>query len=28
MRYDIARLSAAIGKFHFSPLRAGIRSYV
>ena len=28
MRYDIARLSAAIGKFHFSPLSAGIRSYL
>ncbi len=28
MRYDISRLSAAIGKFDFSPLSAGIRSYL
>jgi len=28
MRYDISRLSAAIGKFDFSPLGAGIRSYL
>lgn len=27
MRYDTSRLSAAIGKFDFSPLNAGIRSY-
>ena len=28
MRYDIARLSAALGEFDFSPLSAGIRSYL
>jgi UDP-glucose 4-epimerase len=28
MRYDISRLSATIGKFDFSPLSAGIRSYL
>ena len=28
MRYDTSRLSAAIGKFDFSPLSAGIRSYL
>ncbi len=28
MRYDTSRLSAAIGKFDFTPLRAGIRSYL
>jgi UDP-glucose 4-epimerase len=28
MRYDISRLSAAIGNFDFSPLSAGIRSYL
>ncbi len=28
MRYDTSKLSAAIGKFHFSPLSAGIRSYL
>ena len=28
MRYDISRLSAVIGKFDFSPLSAGIRSYL
>lgn len=28
MRYDNSRLSAAIGKFEFSLLRAGIRSYL
>ena len=28
MRYDISRLSAAIGKFDFSPLSVGIRSYL
>lgn len=28
MRYDTSKLSAAIGKFHFSPLTAGIRSYL
>lgn len=28
MRYDIARLSAALGEFDFSPLIAGIRSYL
>jgi len=28
MRYDISRLSAAIGNFDFSPLGAGIRSYL
>ena len=28
MRYDISKLSAAIGKFDFSPLSAGIRSYL
>jgi nucleoside-diphosphate-sugar epimerase len=28
MRYDNSRLSAAIGKFDFSPLSAGIRSYL
>ncbi len=28
MRYDISRLSAAIGQFKFSPLSAGIRSYL
>jgi len=28
MRYDTSKLSAAIGKFDFSPLTAGIRSYL
>jgi UDP-glucose 4-epimerase len=28
MRYDTSRLSAVIGKFDFSPLSAGIRSYL
>jgi|GEM_PF-807113 len=28
MRYDISRLSAVIGKFNFSPLSVGIRSYL
>ena len=28
MRYDTSRLSSAIGKFDFSPLSAGIRSYL
>jgi UDP-glucose 4-epimerase len=28
MRYDNSKLSAAIGKFDFSPLTAGIRSYL
>ena len=28
MRYDISRLSAAIGEFNFSPLSVGIRSYL
>jgi UDP-glucose 4-epimerase len=28
MRYDTARLSAALGQFDFSPLSAGIRSYL
>ena len=28
MRYDTSKLSAAIGKFDFSPLSAGIRSYL
>jgi UDP-glucose 4-epimerase len=28
MRYDIARLFAALGEFDFSPLSAGIRSYL
>ena len=27
MRYDISKLSSAIGKFDFSPLHAGIRNY-
>ena len=27
-RYDTSRMSAAIGKFDFSPLSAGIRSYL
>jgi UDP-glucose 4-epimerase len=28
MRYDTARLSAALGQFEFTPLSAGIRSYL
>lgn len=28
MRYDTARLSAALGEFEFTPLSAGIRSYL
>jgi len=28
MCYDTARLSAALGEFDFSPLQAGIRSYL
>lgn len=28
MRYDISKLSSAIGNFDFSPLSAGIRSYI
>ena len=28
MRYDTAKLSAALGEFDFSPLSAGIRSYL
>jgi UDP-glucose 4-epimerase len=28
MRYDISKLSSAIGNFDFSPLPAGIRSYI
>lgn len=28
MRYDTSKLSEAIGKFHFSPLTAGVRSYL
>lgn len=28
MRYDIGKLSAALGEFDFSPLQAGLRSYL
>jgi UDP-glucose 4-epimerase len=28
MRYDVSKLSSAIGEFDFSPLNAGIRSYL